>query len=388
MNKKLSLKVINFIVYNILLIKNNYKGINKLQIKGISLKNFRNYNNEVIMFSNGLNVISGSNASGKTNLVEAIYYTGLGKSPRTSKDKELIKWEKESAYIKIKLEKKYRTHIIEIMIDSQGKKRILIDKIPVRKISELIGVLNVVYFSPDEMDIIKESPIERRKFLDISLSQQKKIYFSNLVRYNKIIGQRNKLIKNNRDIKMIKENLPIWDSQLARVGAAIIKDRYEYVEKLSIITKEEHKMLTNNKENLIINYESKIENCDIKQMEKQFDELLKKSYDKDINLGYTTVGSHRDDMSIKINDIDVRKFGSQGQKRTTALSLKLAEVKMFTNLGEKPILILDDVLSELDESRQNALLKVVSEVQTFLTCTHYNGENNNKIIIENGEVKK
>ena len=260
-----------------------------MQIKGILLKNFRNYNNEVIMFSNGLNVISGINASGKTNLVEAIYYTGIGKSPRTSKDKDLIKWGNESAYIMIKLKKKYTTNIIEIMIDNKGKKRISIDKIPVRKISELIGVLNVVYFSPDEMDIIKESPVERRKFLDISLSQQKKLYFSNLVRYNKIIGQRNKLIKNSREINMIKENLPIWDSQLSRVGAAIIKDRYEYVEKIKEVAMEEHKMLTNNKEILIINYESKIDYADIKNMEKQFDELLKSSYDKDINLGYTTV---------------------------------------------------------------------------------------------------
>ena len=364
------------------------KEFKKLQIIGISLKNYRNYKSEVIKFTDGLNVISGTNASGKTNLVEAIYYTGLGKSPRTSKDKELIKWENDSAYIMIKLKKKYITHIIEIMIDNNGKKRILIDKIPVRKINELIGILNVVYFSPDELDIIKESPIERRKFLDISLSQQKKIYFNNLVRYNKIIAQRNKLIKNNRDIKIIKENLPIWDSQLSRIGASIIKDRYEYVEKLSKITMVEHSMMTQGKENLIITYESKIKYGSLTEMENNFNKLLTDSYDKDINLGYTSVGSHRDDLSIKINDIDVRKFGSQGQKRTTALSLKLAEVKMFTELGEKPVLILDDVLSELDEYRQKALLSVVSEVQTFLTCTQYEGEYNNKIIIEKGsEIK-
>ncbi len=359
-----------------------------MQLLGISLNNFRNYSNEVIRFSDGLNIVSGNNASGKTNLVEAIYYAGLGKSPRTSKDKELIKWEKDSAFITIKLQKKYRSHIIEIMIDKQGKKRIAIDKIPVRKISELIGILNVVYFSPDELDIIKESPVERRKFLDISLSQQKKLYFNNLVRYNKIISQRNKLIKNNRDIKIIKDNLPIWDSQLSRVGASIIKDRYEFVEKLSVITKNEHDMLTQGKENLYISYESKIKNDSLQEMEKQISVLLKESYDKDINLGYTTIGSHRDDLSIKINDIDVRKFGSQGQKRTTALSLKLAEVKLFTELGEKPILILDDVLSELDEYRQSALLKVVSEVQTFLTCTNFDGEYNNKIIIDKGSVVK
>ena len=359
-----------------------------MQIIGIYLKNFRNYTEEVINFTDGLNVVAGINASGKTNLVESIYYTGIGKSPRTSNDKELIKWNEDGAYITIKLQKKYRTHNIEIMIDKQGKKRIAIDKIPLRKISELIGVLNVVYFSPDELDIIKESPVKRRKFLDISISQQKKIYFNNLVRYNKIIGQRNKLIKNNRDHKIIKDNLPIWDSQLARVGASIIKDRYEFVEKISKIAKEEHALLTQDKESLYISYESKIDYANIEDMEKQFNKLLVDSYDKDINLGYTTVGSHRDDLYIKINDIDVRKFGSQGQKRTTALSLKLAEVKLFTELGEKPILILDDVLSELDDERQKALLDAVNDVQTFLTCTHYDGEYNNKVIIDKGLVIK
>jgi len=360
-----------------------------MKIKNLTLINFRNYDNEVIAFSDGLNVIYGNNASGKTNLVESIYYASIGKSPRTTRDKELIKWGNDYNYIKIELVKKYRSHIIEIYIDSLSKKRISIDDIPVRKISELIGVLNVVYFSPDELNIIKESPSMRRRFLDISLSQQKKVYYSNLVRYNKIIDQRNKLLKTCRDEKVLHENLPIWDSQLAREGACIIKDRYEYVEKLKVRTREEHSMLTNNTEKLDICYESKIADDSIDAIQENMLVQLQNSRSKDIKLQYTSVGPHRDDLAITINDIDVRKYGSQGQQRTTALSLKLAEVKLFEQeTGEKPILILDDVLSELDHLRQSRLLSVVRGVQTLLTCTSFEGNYDNIIEISEGTVKK
>ena len=169
-------------------------------IKKVQLTNFRNYKRQDVTFSDGLNIIAGNNASGKTNLVESIYYVGLGKSPRTFQDKELIKWDNETAYIKVEVSKKYRSHFIEINNDKQGKKRIAIDKIPVKKINELIGMVNVVYFSPDEMDIVKESPVLRRNFLNISLSQQKKSYYNTLVRYNKVLAQRNKLLKDCYDI--------------------------------------------------------------------------------------------------------------------------------------------------------------------------------------------
>lgn len=346
-----------------------------MKVKNLHLVNFRNYKEQDITFSDGLNIIIGNNASGKTNMVESIYYCGLGKSPRTFQDKDLIKWHEEYSYIKIDLEKKYRNHIIEIQIDKNGKKRIAIDKIPVRKINELIGLLNVVYFSPDEMDIIKESPILRRNFLNISLSQQKKSYYSALVRYNKVLSQRNKLLKMESDYKTIKETLPIWDSQLAEIGTDIIIERYEFCEKMQKVIEEIHSELTCGEEKLTLEYESKIEYSTREQMKEEFLNRLIKAYDKDINLKFTTVGCHRDDISIKINDIDVRKFGSQGQKRTTALSLKLAEVKLFeSETGEKPILILDDVLSELDSRRQIKLLENIQDLQTLLTCAEYNGK--------------
>ncbi|HRF36327.1 MAG TPA: DNA replication/repair protein RecF [Clostridia bacterium] len=358
-----------------------------MNVKKVQLINFRNYQKQDITFCDGLNIIVGNNASGKTNMVESVYYSGLGKSPRTFQDKELVKWGEESAYIKIEIEKKYRNHIIEINIDKIGKKRIAVDKIPVRKINELIGMLNVVYFSPDELDIIKESPVLRRNFLNISLSQQKKSYYFSLVRYNKILAQRNKLLKDEYDTSVIKETLPIWDSQLAEIGTNIIIERYEFCEKMQKIIELIHSELTGGEEVLTMEYESKIKLSDRESMKEEFLKLLSESYDKDIHLKYTTVGCHRDDINIKINDIEVRKFGSQGQKRTTALSLKLAEVKLFELVtGEKPILILDDVLSELDSKRQNKLLEHIRGVQTLLTCAGYNGKYDKIIVVDNGMV--
>ena len=358
-----------------------------MNVKKLLLINFRNYQKQDITFCDGLNIIVGNNASGKTNMVESVYYSGLGKSPRTFQDKELVKWREESAYIKIEVEKKYRNHIIEINIDKIGKKRIAVDKIPVRKITELIGILNVVYFSPDELDIIKESPVLRRNFLNISLSQQKKSYYFSLVRYNKILAQRNKLLKDEYDTSVIKETLPIWDSQLAEIGTNIIIERYEFCEKMQKIIELIHSELTGGEEILTMEYESKIKLSNRESMKEEFLKLLSESYDKDIHLKYTSVGCHRDDINIKINDIEVRKFGSQGQKRTTALSLKLAEVKLFELVtGEKPILILDDVLSELDSKRQNKLLEHIRGVQTLLTCAGYNGKCDKTIIVDNGKV--
>lgn len=359
-----------------------------MKVEKLQLINFRNYKKQDIAFGDGLNIIIGNNASGKTNMVESIYYSGLGKSPRTFQDKELIKWEEDFAYIKLLLAKKFRKHIIEIHIDKQGKKRIAIDSIPVRKISELIGLLNVVYFSPDELDIIKESPVLRRNFLNISLSQQKKSYYSALVRYNKVLAQRNKLLKTEYNVNIIKETLPIWDMQLAEIGADIIAERYEFCKKMQEIIKVIHSDLTGGEENLLLEYESKIDFYNKESMKKQLLSLLQNSIEKDINLRYTTVGCHRDDISIKINGVEVRKFGSQGQKRTTALSLKLAEVKLFEmETGEKPILILDDVLSELDNKRQTKLLENIQNIQTLLTCAEYQGKSDVMIKVKDGQVE-
>ena len=358
-----------------------------MNIKEITLKNFRNYENETIKFQEGLNVIIGNNAMGKTNLLESIYCCAIGKSPKTTKYKELIKMGKDSAYIKIVLEKKYRDHIIEFYVDTKENKRIKIDGVPLSKLKDLIGYMNIIFFSPEEIKMIKEGPVERRRFIDISLSQQSRNYFFSLYKYNEILANRNKLLKENYRDENIKEMLVIWDSQLAKEGANIIKKRYEFIEKLSIAAKEAHNSLTDGKENLVLGYESIVKNDSLDVMQENIEKLLRESVDKDINLQYTSVGPHRDDISVVSNNIDIRKFGSQGQQRTCSLSLKLAEISLFEDeIKEKPILLLDDVLSELDETRRNKLMELSSSIQTMITCTDFDMDiKHNEIRIQNGK---
>ena len=358
-----------------------------MNIKEITLKNFRNYENETIKFQEGLNVIIGNNAMGKTNLLESIYCCAIGKSPKTTKYKELIKMGKTNAYIKIVLERKYRDHIIEFYVDNKENKRIKIDGVPLSKLKDLIGYMNIIFFSPEEIKMIKEGPDERRKFINISLSQQSKTYLTSLYKYNEILANRNKLLKENFKDENIKEMLVIWDSQLAKEGAYVIKKRYEFVNKLSIAAKEAHKNLTDSKEDLELEYESIVKDEPIEIMQEKIEKLLKDSVDKDINLQYTSVGPHRDDIAIVANNIDIRKFGSQGQQRTCALSLKLAEISLFEDeIKEKPILLLDDVLSELDATRRTKLMELSSELQTMITCTDFDMDlAHNEIRIQNGQ---
>ena len=312
------------------------------------------------------------NASGKTNLLESVYCSGIGKSPRTNKAREMIRWGSDNAYIKVILKKQYSRHIVEYFIDSADKKIIKIDSIPLVKQSEILGMLNIVFFSPDEMKLIKESPQERRRFSDISLSQQNKKYLFSLSKYNNILAQRNKLLKESRDIKALPEMLYGWDVQLAEYGAYIIAKRYEFVEKIQVFAKKIHSEITDEKENLELEYESNVERGETDKMKEIFFQKLRANLEKDMNLLYTSFGSHRDDIAIKINGIDVRKYGSQGQQRTVALSLKLAEIYLFeSEVGEKPVLLLDDVLSELDASRRQKLMELSSGLQTIITCTDF-----------------
>ena len=343
-----------------------------MNIKEITLRNFRNYENETIKFQEGLNVVVGNNAMGKTNLLESIYCCAIGKSPKTNKYKELIRMGQQAAYIKIVLEKKYRDHTIEFYVDAKENKRIKIDGVPLTKLRELVGYMNIIFFSPEEIKMVKEGPSERRRFIDISLSQQSKNYLFSLSKYNEVLANRNKLLKENYKDANIKEMLVIWDSQLAKEGANIIKKRYEFVEKLKIAAKASHAELTNNKEDLELEYESLVPNNDIEQIQKDIEKKLLETQDKDISLQYTSVGPHRDDISIVANGIDIRKFGSQGQQRTCSLSLKLAEISLFEDeIKEKPILLLDDVLSELDATRRNKLMEISSTLQTMITCTDF-----------------
>lgn len=342
-----------------------------MRIVELELNNFRNYEKLALNLSPKLNIFIGENASGKTNLLESVYYLGVGKSFKTSKDKELVKWGESSAYLKIVIEKKYRTHTIEMQIDEKGQKKIIINKIPITKIGELIGVLKVVLFSPEEMKFIKETPLERRRFMDISLSQQDKNYYYNLVQYNKILGQRNKLLKDYYGSKGIEKMLEIWDNELSKKAVLIADKREKFLKDLEVIASNKMLELTDGKEDVKLFYETRVNTSSNSPVE-EFLQVLKDDREKDLKLTYTSSGVHRDDLRIEVNGVDVRKYGSQGQQRSTALALKLAEIDLFyEKTGESPILLLDDVLSELDKSRREQLIKIASKEQTIITATEY-----------------
>ena len=359
-------------------------------IKEITLNNFRNYENETVKFQEGLNVVIGNNAMGKTNLLESIYCCAIGKSPKTTKYKELIKMGENAAHIKVILQKKYRDHTIDFTVDTKENKKIKIDGVPLVKLRDLVGYMNIIFFSPEEIKMIKEGPQERRRFIDISLSQQSKNYLYALSKYNEILANRNKLLKENFSDENIKDMLVIWDDQLAKEGAKLIKRRYEFVENLKKAAKVAHSKLTEDKETLEIAYESFVDDIDINEMEQFIKNKLVENADKDLSLRYTSIGPHRDDIAIISNGIDIRSYGSQGQQRTCALSLKLAEITLFENeIKEKPILLLDDVLSELDETRRNKLMELSSELQTMITCTDFDMDiPHNTIRVQNGKIIK
>lgn len=333
----------------------------------LSIKNYRNYALANAQFSPHVNIFIGDNAQGKTNLLEAIYLASVGRSARTPRDKELIQWEKDKATVKIEVLRNVGSDTVEIVVDKAANKRIAINGMPIARMGELMGVIATVLFSPDEMRIVKESPSDRRRFIDIALCQISRAYFYLLGRYNKIVSQRNKLLKSG---KATADSLAVWNEQLSSSGSKIIKTRRGYIERLNKFAAENHSYLTADKEKLNLSYEG-IEGEDLDCIKANFDMALIKSNERDLYLGYTHVGPHKDDFSIKIDGIDVRNFGSQGQQRTASLSLKLAELDLMkAETGEYPILLLDDVLSELDKNRQKQLLNKISEFQTIITCTH------------------
>lgn len=357
-----------------------------MKIKSLELTNFRNYKSQKITFSENLNIIVGNNAQGKTNLLESIFICAIGRSPRTSKDKDLVNWNEKFAKISLDIVKNIGNKEIDIFLFPNQNKAIKIDKIGIKKMGQLMGNFNAIYFSPDELKLIKESPDERRRFMDIDLCQFDKNYFYTLHEYNQILQQRNKLLKNS-DSSVLKETITIWNEQLAKNGAKIILSRLKLIENLKKHAIDIHKNLTSGKEELSLTYQGYIA-----EDENALKNLLLKKYeeniDKDIKLGYTTVGPHRDDIKIESNNIDLRSFGSQGQQRTASLTLKLAELQVFhDHLGEYPVLLLDDVLSELDDSRQNKLLEYVSNIQTLVTCTDFPYDIPHvKYIVDNGNI--
>lgn len=360
-----------------------------MKINSIKLSRYRNYTDEKVYFSPGLNVLLGKNAQGKTNLLEAIYYCAVAKSPRTTKESELVKWQCENANILLDYETKAGSKKIEILLKRRGKKNVKINGVNILKIADLVGAVKCVYFSPDELKLVKDAPQDRRKFLDTDISQLSKNYFYLLLKYNKILENRNKLLKEAENKNTLDQTLPIWTMQLANIGAKIIAWRIKFLEKLKIYAKRSHSFLTNMQENLELEYQGIVADSE-QEIEKRLLKEYEASKEKDIKLGYTTIGPHRDDIVMIVDGVDIRAFGSQGQHRTVALSLKLAELEIFKDeCGEYPILLLDDVLSELDKDRQSRLLEKTREIQTILTTTNVNEyliENATIIRVEEGKV--
>lgn len=358
-----------------------------MKIENLAIQNFRNYKNLQTNFDEKVNIFIGKNAQGKTNLLESIFYCCIGKSFKSCKDKELIKWGEEFSEIKIVARKKYRDIEIDIKIFKNQKKVIQINKLPIRKIGELIGEINIVFFSPQELKLVRESPDERRKFMDIDISQNNKRYFYQLSRYEKILANRNKLLKNSQNIDVVKETIDIWDRALIASAKMIAFEREKFVNQIIPYAQKAHSYISGGKENLSLTYKC---GCGIaldEKFETNMDKLLKKNLEKDFKLGYTSIGVHRDDIDIYLNDVEVKNFGSQGQQRTVALSLKLAELEnMFNINGEYPILLLDDVFSELDIDRQRRLLKFVDRTQTFITCTDERKLEGTLFYIKDGEI--
>lgn len=361
-----------------------------MQIKNLSLQNFRNYENERFTFSEGLNVLFGKNAQGKTNCAEAVFYLCTGTSLRIRHDKQLIRIGEPCAKISAEAENRYGSVTIEADI-FEDKRELRVNGGKITKNADLMGHINSVFFSPGELRLIQDGPDERRRFMNMSISQTSPAYYTALLRYNKILDQRNVLLK-NRDVELILDTLPVWDEQLCKYAAVIVRKRAEFLEKLAPYAKELHAFLTDGAEELVISPEKKYEGEEGEIAEK-LKKQLGRNYEKDLRLGFTTVGPHRDDIDFFISGKDAKAYASQGQTRTAALSVKLAEVEIFRELsGEYPVLILDDVMSELDLPRRKKLLKRITSVQTILTCTHAErvlyGAECRKIRIEDGKIRR
>lgn len=332
-------------------------------IKTIELQNFRNYEDLEIHFDHGTNILYGDNAQGKTNILESAYVSGTTKSHKGSRDKDMIRFGETEAHIRTIVEKNGMTYQIDMHLKKNRSKGIAVNRVPIKKASELFGILNIVFFSPEDLYIIKNGPAERRRFLDSEICQLDKIYLSDLTKYNKTLNQRNKLLKDIAFHPELESTLSVWDMQLIAYGKRIIKRRTQFVNELNEIVFDIHKKISGNKEELVLNYEPDIE-------ESFFEDELNRSKTRDLKYCQTSVGPHRDDISFHIGDIDIRKFGSQGQQRTSALSLKLAEIELVKKcIHDTPVLLLDDVLSELDSNRQNYLLNSIHDIQTIITCT-------------------
>ena len=342
-------------------------------IRSIQLRNYRNYDNLALDFAPDINVFLGANAQGKTNIIEAVYYASLGRSHRTHQDQELIRWEQPAASVHLRFAQFDVENELEFQFARGKRRRILFNGHPIRT-KDLIGSLNTVLFSPEDLYLIKGAPTERRRFLDGEISQASPAYYHELVKYNRIVQQRNNLLKKIRDHEARPAMLDLWDTQLIASGVRIIRKRLEAVQKLNMLANLMQRRISGNQENLRVAYEihgaadEKVTN----DLDSWYNKELAGKRELDILRGTTSRGPHHDDLVLTVNGVNLRAYGSQGQQRTGVLSLKLAELEFLrSETGEYPVLLLDDVMSELDVTRRQQLIAFLQRehIQTIITAT-------------------
>ncbi len=332
-------------------------------VKSLDLKNFRNYNELSLQLDPGTNIFYGANAQGKTNILEAVYLAGTTKSHKGTKDKDLIQMGAEESHIRMMLDRNGNDYRIDVHLRRNKSKGIAVNGIPVKRAGDLLELMSIVFFSPEDLNIIKNGPSERRRFLDYILCGIDRIYLQNLTNYNKCLNQRGRLLKQIGFGEGSLGELEVWDEQLISYGLHIIGKRAEFIEELQTYAGAIHHQLTGETESLELLYEPNADAASFRQR-------LADHRSVDLKTRTNTVGPHRDDVAICANGMDLRTYGSQGQQRTAALSLKLAEIEVYEKkVGTRPLLLLDDVLSELDSSRQNFLLQSIRKTQTLITCT-------------------
>ena len=370
-----------------------------MRIKKLKVENFRNLENLDIEFSEGVNIIYGNNAQGKTNIIESIYIFSFGKSFRANKDIELLKFDKEYFLSNIKIMKKDRELEMDFGFDKiSNKKMIKVNGVIQKKISDIIGKLNVVVFKPEDIKIVTDSPSIRRKYIDYLISSISKLYLENITKYKKVMEERNNLLKEiklrlkgSKNLDETDSNfLDVYDKLLSKLNWEIYNERKRVIEKLNNYIYDIHLKLTENyinNEKLHIKYVSNV----AEDIEKMYNNLSKSRLN-DINKGYTSLGIHRDDYIISINSLDVSIYGSQGQKKSSIISLKLSELKVIEEvIGEKPVLLLDDYMSELDEKRRLKFLDIIEDIQIIITTTHkisIDGKENTYFYVDNGKIER
>ncbi len=334
-----------------------------MYIQEVSLQGFRNLSQLCITPSEKINVIYGNNAQGKTNFLESLYFCAMGRSMRGKSDRQLIGFDAEESHIRMLVRRKNRSDRIDVHLKQDEKKGIAINGLPVRRLGELFGTLYAVIFSPEDLSLVKDGPAERRRFLDMELCQLSRVYYYDLQQYYHILKQRNNLLKEIQKKPSLQETLFAWDGQLVEYGERMITARKRFLLRLDRIAAEKLSALTGEKDSLQTLYRP---NCEEGTLAKR----LRRGIERDIAFGATQNGPHKDDIGFFINGKEAKVYGSQGQQRTTALAARLAEIDLIQEeTGESPVLLLDDVFSELDESRQKFLLQSIDGLQAFVTCT-------------------